>query len=274
MTRDIKEKSKWAWARFGDFNNILDLLDLLGWKTQGVAVLSSLLSFAWLWEPGNRPLAVIAISLVVIGVSSISIAWQVKHGAVKKAEPPTLLSDSEVPAGIDFFANIDELRQRHPLPETFKPGNEIHAYFLSGEGVFAEYNDYIKCVKRLILPTPDAANLATLEALSGSYSDYKTQIPKYRALALKNNVPVRLFQDFIGMSLLFCNPDRQDGWVQVGIIIPGSESRERQHYRLYKGKNEKAFLSLYRTYNRLWEASVTKTDEEEFQSGFAGEPHQ
>jgi len=63
---------------------------------------------------------------------------------------------------VEFFGTISELRERHPIHETFKPGNEIHAYFLSGEGVFAEHNDYTKCVKRLLLPKPDAMNLATL----------------------------------------------------------------------------------------------------------------
>ena len=93
---------------------------------------------------------------------------------------------------VEFFGTIGELRERHPIHETFKPGNEIHAYFLSGEGVFAEHNDYIKCVKRLLLPKPDAMNLATLQTLSNVYADCGSQIERTRALARKNNVPVRL----------------------------------------------------------------------------------
>jgi hypothetical protein len=169
---------------------------------------------------------------------------------------------------VEFFGTISELRERHPIHETFKPGNEIHAYFLSGEGVFAEHNDYIKCVKRLLLPKPDAMNLATLQTLSNVYADCGSQIEKTRALAVMNNVPVRLFQDFIGLSLLFCNPDRQDGWVQVGLIIPGSESSERQHYRIYRNRQDKAVRSLYKAFNVLWEHGASKTDEEKFHAGF------
>ena len=29
---------------------------------------------------------------------------------------------------VEFFGTISELRERHPIHETFKPGNEIHAY--------------------------------------------------------------------------------------------------------------------------------------------------
>ena len=91
-------------------------------------------------------------------------------------------------------------------------------------------------------------NLATLQTLSNVYADCGSQIERTRALAHKNNVPVRLFQDFIGLSLLFCNPDRHDGWVQVGLIIPGSESSERQHYRIYRNRQDKAVRSLYKAF--------------------------
>jgi len=71
-------------------------------------------------------------------------------------------------AGIEFFPTIGGLRSRHPLSETVKPCNEIHAYFLSGEGIFAEHNDYIKYVKRLILPNPEAKTLTTFQTMTNS----------------------------------------------------------------------------------------------------------
>jgi hypothetical protein len=186
-------------------------------------------------------------------------------------EEPKSLSAGEIfPEGIEFFATIDDLRAGHPLRETFKQGNELHAYLLSGEGVFEEYTDYIKCVKRLILPKPDAAYLAIMRTLPNSYADFRTKIITTRALAMKNNVPVRLFDDFTGVSILFCNPDRSDGWVQLGLIIPCSESRERPHIRLYKASNEEAVKSLYKTFDLLWENSSKNTEEEDMQEGFDG----
>jgi hypothetical protein len=154
-------------------------------------------------------------------------------------------------SGLEFFATTDELRKRHPLPETFAPGNEIHAYFLSGEGVFAEHSEYMKRVKRLILPLPDEKKLERLRAISPAV-DFRSQINWYRRMALDHDSKcVRLYGEFTGISLLFCNPERGDGWVQVGIILPESEAAERQHYRLAKVSDERAFLSLYKTFNEL-----------------------
>jgi hypothetical protein len=188
----------------------------------------------------------------------------------KKAESTVQPPAINAQPSIEFFPTIDDLRSHHPLHETFKPGNDIHAYFLSGEGVFAEYTDYIKCVKRLILPKPDASYLAILQTLPNSYADFKSQIIETRALASKNNIPVRLFDDFTGVSILFCNPDRPDGWVQLGFIIPCSESRNRPHFRLYKAAHERAVLDLYETFNQLWENSSKNTEEEDMQEGFEG----
>lgn len=169
---------------------------------------------------------------------------------------------------LEFFATIDDLRTKHPLPEIFKPGNEIHAYFLSGEGVFGENRKYMKCVKRLILPSPDAPSLDRFITRPGS-ADFRTQISRSRDMARENDSKsVRLYKDFTGASLLFCNPDKQDGWVQVGIVIPETEPAERQHYRLYKAKQEKAFLSLYKTFDRLWDTSCQSTEEEDMQEAF------
>lgn len=268
MPTDTKERGKWAWARWGDYNNLCALLDLLGWKTLGVALLTNLGAFAWIWEPGNRPITVLTGLLIVIVVSCLSIWWQVKHGQRKSAEQtiPSLIIDAQ--PGIEFFATIDELRSRHPLPETFKPKNEIHAYFLSGEGVFAESSEYIKCIKRLILPLPNDTNIAALRRINGAIN-YESQIMTYA-----NNVrehdknSVRFYADFLGASFLFCNPLRQDAWVQIGIILPGTESRERPHFRVYRSHNENAFLSIYGTFNRLWDASSRQTAEEDMQEGF------
>lgn len=188
----------------------------------------------------------------------------------KKAEPTNQSVAGSAQLDIEFFSTIDDLRAKHPLSETFKPENDIHAFFLSGEGVLGEHSEYVKCVKRLILPQPDDNNLARLRGISKTI-DFKSQIYTCRNMARQNNVKsVRFYKDFTGISLLFCNPDRLEAWVQVGMILPESESRERHHYRLYKSKNEKAFLSLYETFNRLWIDSNENTAEEDMQEGFDG----
>lgn len=157
------------------------------------------------------------------------------------------------PISLEFFPTIDELRAKHPLPEMFTPGNEIHAYFLTGEGVFAEHSAYMQCIKRLILPMPER-NRERLKSISGTI-DYPSQIRTYMEMAVEHQRKARYYNDFLGMSLLFCNPDRQDGWVQIGPILPNTESAERPHFRFSRKANEKAFLSLFNTFGRIWDES-------------------
>lgn len=167
-----------------------------------------------------------------------------------------------IPPSIEFFPTIDDLRAAHPLPKTFSRENEIHAYFLSGEGVFTEHTDYIKCVKRLILPNPYGANIERLKPIAPSVN-YETQILTCRQMALDHDPKsVRLYKDFLGMSLLFCNPNKQEGWVQIGPILPYTEPRERPHFRLYRANNEGVFLSLYGTFDKLWNDSYEETYED------------
>ncbi|MEO5956224.1 MAG: hypothetical protein ABIR36_11120 [Nitrospiraceae bacterium] len=264
MARDIKETSKWAWARWGDYTKLSALLDLLGWKTLVISMLSTVGVFRWIWEPGNRPMTALIGLVAVLVVCGFSIWLQVRDRGSETSNARHNPSGRNRSDGesVEFFGTINELRMRHPLPETFKPGNEIHAYLLSGEGIFAEHSKYVRYVKRLILPLPTGANMDMLKSLSNSL-DYGAQILRCRDMALRNDKKsVRLYRNFLGMSLLFCNPDRQDGWVQIGPILPGTESAERQHFRLYRAKHEDAFLSFYKAFQWLWEESVVEIDQE------------
>lgn len=170
--------------------------------------------------------------------------------------------------GIEFFPTIEDLRVKHPLSETFKPGNEIYAYFLTGEGVFAEHSDYVKCIKQLILPEPNENNLARLRRLNSSI-DYESQIMTYANKVRQHDRRlVRFHEDFLGISLLFCNPSKSDGWVQLGIILPETESSERQHFRFPKAIHESGFISLYKTFEKIWNKSDEKTGQEDFEDAY------
>jgi hypothetical protein len=181
--------------------------------------------------------------------------WKSSHSIRIKS---TASEDKEpqpaIPADIEFFPTIDDLRTRHPLPDTFKPGNEIHAYLLTGEGIFAEHSDYMQCIKRLILPMPER-NRERLKSISRTI-DFPSQIRTYMKMAVDQHRKARYYKDFMGMSLLFCNPDRQDGWVQIGPILPNTESAERPHFRFSRKSNEKAFFSLFNTFGRIWDESA------------------
>lgn len=107
MSLDLKERAKWTWARWGDFNNLTDLLELLGWKSLLFSLITSMSAYAWVWEPGNRPTAVLLALLTGILVCGVSIALQLRNisrqssTSLKRAtlfqqEPP------QVPIQIEF----------------------------------------------------------------------------------------------------------------------------------------------------------------------------
>jgi len=124
-------------------------------------------------------------------------------------------------------------------------------------------------VKRLILPRPDSHEVLILKKLSNPYVDFRAQILKTIELAKNKNTAVKLFPSFIGVSLLFCNPQSEEAWVQIGIIIPGSVSAERQHWRIHRTGNRETFSSFWNTFDRLWDEGTTDSIEDlEFQSGF------
>lgn len=154
---------------------------------------------------------------------------------------------------IEFFPTTVSLIAAHPLSETFRPGNQIYACLLTGEGIFAEHRDYMKYVKRLILPDTNQCNIDRLRRIRGGI-DYEKQILKYADLFYENDkYSIKLYPDFLGVSLLFCNPSLPSAWVQVGLILPETESAERQHFRIYRATNEAVFLGLYGTFNAMWD---------------------
>lgn len=248
------EKAKWWWLRWGDYNIVWDVFDLLGSKTVGISMLSNWGMFAWLWEPGAKFQTAFLGLFSMFVVAVVSVAYQLKF---RDRKAKTLLAE--------FFPTVDDLR---PASETFGPGNEIHAYFLSGEGPFSLNRGHIKSVKRLILPLPDERNLSRLQAISNTI-DFKSQIEKFRNLARGNRKEsVRYYKEFTGVSLLFCNPESSEGWVQVGIILPECEPLHRQHFKFYRKDYEKAFLSLYGIFNKMWDDSLQNTEEEDMMESY------
>jgi hypothetical protein len=121
---------------------------------------------------------------------------------------------------------------------------------------------------RLILPEPHDRNLERLSHIRSGI-DFRAQIMRYANLARENNsYSLRFCRDFLGVSLLFCNPDSSKGWVQIGIILPEMESSERWHFCIYKSNDESGYCSLYITFERIWNNSSEQTEQEAFEEGF------
>jgi hypothetical protein len=146
-----------------------------------------------------------------------------------------------------------------PLSEIFNGNNEIHALFLTGEGIFTRDPKYIRHVKRLLLPTTDASFLKLVEVSrkkSGIVLNLAKQINQSTQTAHQNGVEVRWLPDHIGTSILACNPEKPNGWMHIGFSTPFIDADKQPILRLDKVNTPELFALFYQAYNRLWDQGV------------------
>jgi hypothetical protein len=217
----------------------------------------------WVFADEATPLWV--YGLYVIGGILISLLFR-----DLRSRRQSLAPSAEEKHSIEFFATANELEDRYPGSKTFKPGNKIYAYFLTGEGVFSPHSDRIERFGRLILPKPDCAYITLLNTLMPSglnpYVNFQPQIMVTTAIAKKEEVRrqqqighsdplVKWFDDFIGFSLLFCNPDQDNGFVHITNVVPFLKSKWQPTFRLERCKNKQLFDDLFEAFQGIAKAS-------------------
>ena len=169
-----------------------------------------------------------------------------------KAKPSVLVPQSMV----EFFANRTALDVRLPLREIFKEGNRISGYFLSGEGIFSSDKNRLNYTKRLILPKPTGSYVGRLHAIfPQDYLNAPRQIKITTKLAKERGIDIRWFDDFVGMGILFCNPEESNGWAQIEFSIPFIEAGEKQAIRIEKADHPGPYAKIYEAFNKMWDDS-------------------
>jgi hypothetical protein len=150
-----------------------------------------------------------------------------------------------------------------PFSEIFKQGNDICAYFLSGQGVFSTDLRRFNQVRRLILPSPDGQYLAQLQTHSiNEYLYAPDQIRITTKLGKERGIDIKWFDDFIGMSLLFCNPEETTGWVQIELSVPFTEREYKQSIKVDKSSHPEVFKVFYKAFQKMWDESRVPNPEE------------
>jgi hypothetical protein len=135
--------------------------------------------------------------------------------------------------------------------------------FLSGEGVFSADLRRFNQVRRLILPSPDGQYLRQLQTHSiNEYLYAPDQIKKTTKLGKERRVDIKWFEDFIGMSLLFCNPEEAAGWVQIELSVPFIEGAYKQSIKVDKSSHPEVFKVLYSAFQKMWDESRVPKPEE------------
>ena len=116
----------------------------------------------------------------------------------------------------------------------------------------------MRYVKGLLLPKPDGSYLHRLATISPNiYLKIPDQIRATTKLAKRYNVPVRWFDDFIGMGILFCNPDEPNAWAHIELSIPSIESENKLTIRIERSSHPQTYLRIYAAFKKMWEESAT-----------------
>lgn len=155
-----------------------------------------------------------------------------------------------------------------PLSEIFKSGNEVHALFLTGEGIFTRHPDYVPRIRRLILPCHDAQFLALAEAsrkADGHDIDLGAQIKNYGRVARQKGVDVRYLSDHVGISFLICNPDKPEAWIYIGFSTPFIDADAQPILRIEKATSQELYNIFLKAYDKLWDIGIESKTENAIQ---------
>lgn len=233
------KRSGW-WDRLDDLNNVLDLV---GWKSAGVCMITTLSTYDFLINPQNRLLTVGVALLAGIFVAALSIWWQMR----RRPNFPT----------VPFFRNRSELDDFCPLAETFADGNIIDAYFLRGDGIFRGLTTRYAKVRRLMFPKDTAPSLKVFAdpklSTSSAYRDYPNEIKRAISDAATNKVQeLKVCEEFIGMTILMCNPDEVSGWMHISLAMPYLQHEHRPTIRIEKEKHEEAFNNIRKAFDVMF----------------------
>jgi hypothetical protein len=161
---------------------------------------------------------------------------------------------------VEFFPTYSQLGKAYARTECiFKEGNELHGYFLSGEGLLSwEGKKHIGRFSRIIVPNPSGPYLCILQTLHTDTNPYLRASDQIRAttkLAQSTKVPIKWFDDYIGVNILICNPMQNDGWIHISIAPPFLEAEWQPTIRLEKSQFPESFNRIYAAFGKLWDQS-------------------
>jgi hypothetical protein len=164
---------------------------------------------------------------------------------------------------VEFFSNQDELRVRYPDSWVLTNAHQLYGCLISGHGLMNKnLGANIQRFRQVIVPNPNGQYLTSLKTLCNTYPSlrytyYTQEINDTIAAAKGANppVPLRQFDDFIGMTFLICNPHGDDAWAHVSTGLPLLEPDKQQTYRIEKKNNPKAFASIWEQWERMWNES-------------------
>lgn len=106
-------------------------------------------------------------------------------------------------------------------------------------------------------------HIRILQPLSqNEYLNAPEQIKTTTRIGMSRHVEIKWFDDFIGMGIIFCNPEESSGWVQIESSIPFIEAANKHVIHLEKCAYPEFYRKLYDAYKKMWDESRVPKPEE------------
>jgi hypothetical protein len=72
---------------------------------------------------------------------------------------------------------------------------------------------------------------------------------------IQGGIEVKWFDGPIQNSVIIADPQSDNAWIRVEIVIPMESSGKRPSFRLEKAENRELFQSFYDSFQKMWKAS-------------------
>ena len=156
---------------------------------------------------------------------------------------------------VELFTGRTALEEAYPILEQVRRATSIDGLWLAGRAILnIDDNNIVRTARRVILPDPKSPILDELQNWSDDiYRTLGNAIYESTERARKLGVQVRWLMQFPGFTLFLGNPDDDDGWAQLELLLPFTEPGRRPILRIERAHQPMLFERLTKAFDALWQ---------------------
>jgi hypothetical protein len=138
-----------------------------------------------------------------------------------------------------------------------------HCVWLSGGKTFNTGNQ-LNRIDKIILPDPRSESTKRFQTASEQYTDtdFTNIILTSTKTALRRNVAIGWYPDFVGASWWIGDRETPNAFVHFEVVMPYSRSRERPSFRVYRWQDEGIYKEYCDVFDLMWDAAYKPTEKD------------
>lgn len=233
---------------------IKEPLTLLGIGLSLTGLTLVLLGVAYIdTQPWNTIITHLGSVLIGAGVVELIIHYYASERWIKRAVEQILRAMNFPIAA--FYETRDALV---PLSDELKDVDELWGAWHTGRVAYTKdiFGPRRVSKAKVILTHPESNQIKELEKVCGMGANALASDIKELTKALKQqNVTVKWFKGPVCNSLIIANPQKDNAWVRVEVLVPRQTVEKRPSFRIEKSTNKELFNTFYHAFEEMWRAS-------------------